>query len=301
MGRVQRRQENEGGATGRDAAAAAVEWLASAFPDAACSLAGASMGFAPVAAFWAQGSADAEACLAYQDRFASGMDDKIRAAHLISFYSHQLSLATGAIYLAGGLVSDVSGLRFETYSRSVAGRTLEAGRFHFLVEALQCAGDEADWRFHDAFVAHLKPVIALIRRRCGLSSRAQWRLAADGLAGAFLDIGRRRGEEASAVERALAIVKRQGSPLFSRELHYEEISATVTGGGERSRLYRIRGACCLYYRSDGGGFCDTCVLLGPELRRERLRAHLLELARMSDGCEKGTSLDCSSTLVQPED
>jgi hypothetical protein len=283
MGQVQERQESGSGATGRDATAAAIEWLAAAFPDVACSLAPSPMAFAPSAAFWAEASADVDACLAYQDRFASGMDDKIRAAHLIAFYSHQFSLAAGAIYLSGGVVPKVSGLRFESYPRSVAGGTLEAGRFHFLVEAPQSVGEVAgearDRRFHDFFIAHLKRVIALVKRHCGLSSRAQWRLAADGLAGAFLEIGRRQGQEEAAIERALAIVKRGGSPLFSPELHYEEIDAVVEGGEALSRTYRIRGGCCLYYRTDGGGFCDTCVLLDPGLRRERLRAHLIEVAR----------------------
>ncbi|MEY9196690.1 ferric iron reductase [Sinorhizobium sp. CCBAU 05631] len=261
-------------------AAAAIEWLAASIPEVACSVATSDAHFQSPDAFWSK-PANLETCLAYQDRFASGMDDKIRAAHLVAFYSHQLSLAAGAIYLVSGLVPVVAGLRFETYLRARDGRSLVAGRFHFLVDLPRSESeiepDEPTRRFHDAFVAHLKPVIALLKRRCGLSARAQWRLAADSLAGAFLEIGRRRQREDRATGQALAIVKRAHSPLVSRQLHYEKIEAASGSGGElRSRTYRIRGGCCLFYRAEGGSFCDTCVLLEPELRREMLRAHLLD-------------------------
>lgn len=289
-------QRQEAGGAMKDAGAAAVEWLAAAFPDTACSIAAPQEAFGSPADFWAEASMDVESCLAYQDRFASGMDDKIRAAHLIAFYSHQLCLAAGAIYLASGAVPVVSGLRFERYVRSDGGREVEAGRFHFLVEvptADALAGEERGRRFHDAFVRHMKPIIALLRRRCGLSGRAQWRLAADGLTGAFLEIGRRRDQEAAAIERALGIVKRGGSPLSSPELHYEKVNAEAHGGA-LARTYRIRSGCCLYYRTEGGDFCDTCVLLKAETRRERLRAHL----RASEGQPAGSEVvDCPSPRV----
>ncbi|WP_234782031.1 (2Fe-2S)-binding protein [Sinorhizobium saheli] len=257
-----------------------VEWLAAHFPEVACSLGPLPAGFRSADAFWAEASADIETCLAYQDRFAAGMDDKIRAAHLIAFYSHQFSLAAGALHLLEGRVPALTGLRFEGCRRAAGGRIVEASRFHFLFELGKAGGEASEKNaaafFHDAFVAHMKPVIALLKRRCGLSSRAQWRLAADGLAGAFLEIGRRRGGEEGAMERALAIVKRDGSPLFSPELRYEKIETNCGMEEEAlSRTYRMRGGCCLFYRSDGGSYCDTCVLLEPELQRERLRARLL--------------------------
>ncbi|WP_223843361.1 ferric iron reductase [Sinorhizobium fredii] len=271
--------QRQQGSAARGAAVAAIEWLAAAIPEVACSIASSDANFQSPGGFWSEAE-NLETCLTYQDRFASGMDDKVRAAHLIAFYSHQLSLAAGAIHLASGLVPIVAALRFETFSRPLNGRTLTAGRFHFLVELPQSESEmerEAlDQRLHDGFVAHIKPVIAFLKRRCGLSARAQWRLAADSLAGAFLEIGRRRQEEDKAIEQALAIVNHAHSPLASRQLHYERIEVACGGGGEvRSRTYRIRGGCCLFYRAGGGSYCDTCVLLEPELRRDRLRAHLL--------------------------
>ncbi|THK37681.1 ferric iron reductase [Ensifer sp. MPMI2T] len=272
-------------AAGAGEASVAIAWLKAAFPEIACSLTpDKDMQFP--SAFWAEGSADVEACLAYQSRFGAGMDDKLRAAHLIAFYSHQFSLAAAAIYLCSGRVADVAGLRFEHYARPLRAGAAEAGRFHFCMRLIEVSGsdpEDADECFHDLFVAHLKPVIALLKRHCGLSLRAQWRLAADSLAGVFLEIGRRRGTEAEAIAQALAIVKRSGSPLSCEALCYETIEATAADGKELSRTYRMRGGCCLYYRTDGGSYCDSCVLLEPDARRERLRAHLLETANDKTG------------------
>ncbi|WP_283999247.1 IucA/IucC family C-terminal-domain containing protein [Sinorhizobium sp. 8-89] len=269
-----------GDTAGEGKARAAIAWLEAAFPEVACSLTPDEDMRLP-SAFWAEGSPNVETCLAYQERFAAGMDNKVRAAHLIALYSHQLSLAAAAIYLCGSLIPDVKHLRFEHYARPLEAGVVEAGRFRFcmtLKEVAGCVPDDPDELFHDLFVAHLKPIIALLKWRCGLSARAQWRLAADSMAGAFLEVGRRRGMEAEAIAQALAIVKRVGSPLSSEALCYEKIEAAV---GEKgfTRTYRMRGGCCLYYRTDGGSYCDSCVLLEPETRRERLRAHLLDTAR----------------------
>ncbi|MDK1375019.1 MULTISPECIES: ferric iron reductase [unclassified Sinorhizobium] len=272
-------------AQGEGEARAAVAWLEAAFPEVACSLTS-DAEVRPPSAFWAEGSADLETCLAYQDRFAAGMDDKVRAAHLIAFYSHQLSLAATAIYLCCGRVPHVTGLRFEHYVHPRKAGAVDAGRFHFCMGLSDVSGSDrgdAEKLFHDRFVAHLKPVIAHLKRRCGLSLRAQWRLAADSLAGAFLEVGRRRGTEEEAIAQALAIVKRPGSPLHSEALCYERIDVAAADGKDLSRTYRRRGGCCLYYRTDGGSYCDSCVLLDPEARRERLRAHLRDAFRDRTG------------------
>lgn len=268
-------------AAGEEEARAAIAWLDAAFPEVACSLSSDEDVLLP-SAFWAEGSPDVEACLSYQERFGAGMDNKVRAAHLIAFYSYQLSLAAAAIYLCSGRVPDVAGLRFEHYARPLKAGAVDAGRFHFRMRLKEVSGGEpgvAGSLLHDLFVAHLRPVIACLKQRCGLSLRAQWRLAADSVAGAFLEFGRRREMEAEAIAQALAIVKRAGSPLHSEALRYERIEVAAAHGKDLSRTYRMRGGCCLYYRTDGGSYCDSCVLLEPDARRERLRAHLLEAAR----------------------
>lgn len=258
-------------------ALAAVERLSRLFPEVGFSLGQADGDFSAPATFWAEGGTQVEASIAYQDRFANGMDDRIRAAHLVAFYSHQLSLALGALYLGSGLHAEVTGLRFEDAIRAHRGVEVLGKRFHFRLDlATHGQGGADSGAFEPAFVAHLTPIIAVLKRRTGLSSGAQWRLAADSVAGAFLQIGRAVGDEARGIAEALAIVKRRGSPLFSEKLCYEEITAVGPAGGERlSRRYRMRGGCCLFYRTEGGSFCDACVLLDPDVRRERLAAHLV--------------------------
>ncbi|MEK1868492.1 MAG: (2Fe-2S)-binding protein, partial [Ensifer adhaerens] len=84
-------------------------------------------------------------------------------------------------------------------------------------------------------------------------------------------------DEARGMAEALAIVKRPGSRLYSEELCYEQIAALdPASGAQLSRQYRIRCGCCLYFKTEGGSFCDTCVLLEPEDRRARLAAHLMQ-------------------------
>lgn len=255
-----------------------VERLHAQFPDAGVSLGSADSAISAPAAFWAAGGAGIEESLAYQDFFAIGMTDRIRAAHLIAFYSRQLSVVLGALYLGAGFQVEIAGIRFEDWTRGYQDREVSGKRYHFrlsLAEGPQHA--EGVSAFERGFTAHLAPVIAVLKKRTGLSSGAQWRLAADSLAGAFLEIGRAIGDEARGMAEALAIVKRRGSRLFSEELCYEEISAVdPASGAQLSRQYRIRCGCCLYFQTEDGSFCDTCVLLEPDDRRARLAAHLMQ-------------------------
>ncbi|KSV77017.1 hypothetical protein D9M68_489340 [compost metagenome] len=259
-------------------ALAVVERLHAQFPDAGVSLGPADSAFSAPAAFWAAGGTGIEQSLAYQDFFAIGMTDRIRAAHLIAFYSRQLSVVLGALYLGAGLQAQIAGLRFEEWTRLHHDREVAGKRYHFRLGVAEGPQDaEGISAFERGFTAHLAPVIAVLKKRTGLSSGAQWRLAADSLAGAFLEIGRAIGDEARGMAEALAIVKRRGSRLFSEELCYEEISAVdPASGAQLSRQYRIRCGCCLYFQTEGGSFCDTCVLLEPDDRRARLAAHLMQ-------------------------
>lgn len=218
-----------------------------------------------------------ERLLDYQTRFAAGMDDRTRGAHLISFYSHHLGIAAGAVYLRAGLVADLGpdslAIRFEPCGgNEAAAFPADARRFHFYFDRCFHSGDGVSL-FHDAFVASLTPVIETLQARTGLSPVAQWRLAADGIAGAFLEIGMASGEEERAMVAALAIVKRDGSPFSSAALRYERVEA-VCGGVAVTRNFRLRSGCCLYYRTEGGDFCDVCVLLDDQTQKSRLRAHI---------------------------
>lgn len=257
---------------------AVVERLRAEFPDVGVSLGTVDGAFSAPAGFWAAGGAGIEESLAYQDFFRSRHDgpDPGRASDRL--YSRQVSVVLGALYLGAGVQAEIAGIRFEDWSRLHQDRAVAGKRYHFHVDLAERSQQaECIGVFERGFTAHLAPVIAILKKRSGLSSGAQWRLAADSLAGTFLEIGRAIGDEVRGMAEALAIVKRPGSRLFSEEICYEEISATdPASGAQLSCQYRIRCGCCLYFKTEGGGFCDTCVLLEPDDRRARLAARLMQ-------------------------
>lgn len=237
--------------------------------------------FLPVTEAWRRDGDMVGCLLSYQNRFAAGMDDRVRGAHLISFYSHHLSIVAAAVYLRTELVPDLHpdrlAFRFEPvvpHDSVPPGGTYpsDISRFHFRFERL--ARDD-DWAllFHDGFVESFTPVIDALQGRTGLSPVAQWRLVADGIAGAFLEVGTALGDEERAMAAALAIINRVGSPLCSDAMRYQRIDA-VCDGIPVERMFRLRSGCCLYYRTEGGDFCDVCVLLDDQTQKSRLHAHV---------------------------
>ncbi|URK87385.1 hypothetical protein LP421_28615 [Rhizobium sp. RCAM05350] len=82
-------------------------WLVKHFPQVAVSMGLQNSGFLPVTDAWRRDGDFVDNLLNYQNRFATGMDDRTRGAHLISFYSHHLSIVAGAVYLLTGLVPDL--------------------------------------------------------------------------------------------------------------------------------------------------------------------------------------------------
>jgi hypothetical protein len=259
---------------------AAIAWQAEHFPQVAVSLGFEGGSFLPVTEAWSRDGGMVDGLLDYQNRFAIGMDDRVRGAHLISFYSHHLSIAAGALYLQTGVIADLHpdrlAIRFEP---SLQGQRIsstqtcpsDARRLHFHFE--RWVGSDAASVFHDLFVASFAAVVDVLQVRTGLSPVAQWRLVADGLAGAFLEVGAVMGEEERAMAVALAIINTAGSPLSSDVVRYAKIDA-VCGGVPVERMFRLRSGCCLYYRTEGGDFCDVCVLLDDKTQKSRLRAHV---------------------------
>jgi hypothetical protein len=260
---------------------AAIAWQAEHFPQVAVSLGLEGGDFLPITEAWRHDGDMLGVLLGYQNRFATGMDDRVRAAHLISFYSHHLSIAAASIYLRTGLVPDLSpdrlAFRFEPvvpHGRvsAVEMRPSDISRLHFRFEHF-LRGDDRALLFHNLFVDSFLPVIDVLQAYTGLSPVAQWRLATDGIAGAFLEVGTALGDQERAMDAALAIINRTGSPLFSDAVRYQRIEA-VCDGIAVERVFRLRSGCCLYYRTEGGDFCDVCVLLDKETQESRLQAHV---------------------------
>ncbi|WP_426227504.1 IucA/IucC family C-terminal-domain containing protein [Pararhizobium sp. DWP3-4] len=262
-------------------AEAAIAWQAEHFPQVAVSLGVEGGDFLPVTEAWRRDGDMVAGLLDYQNRFATGMDDRVRAAHLISFYSHHLSIAAAAVYLRTVLVPDLSpdrlAFRFEPvvphdHIPPMETRPSDISRLHFRFERF-VRGDDRALLFHDLFVESVLPVIDALQACTGLSPVAQWRLAADGIAGAFLEVGTALGDAERAMAAALAIINRTGSPLFSNAVRYQRVEA-VCDGVAVERVFRLRSGCCLYYRTEGGDFCDVCVLLDTKTQRDRLHAHI---------------------------
>lgn len=260
-------------------AKAAIAWQAEHFPQVAVSLGREGGDFLPVNEAWHRGGDMVERLLDYQNCFAAGMDDRVRGAHLISFYSHHLGIAAAAVYLQTGLVPNLHpdrlAFRFEPvaqHGRGTPSDTYPPGisRLHFRFRSF-ARGDDWVAAFHGGFVESFNPAIGLLQGRTGLSPVAQWRLVGDGIAGAFLEVGAALGEEDRAMAAALAIINRAGSPVFSETARYAKIGA-VCDGIPVERIFRLRSGCCLYYRTEGGDFCDVCVLLDDETQKSRLQA-----------------------------
>ncbi|KQY27126.1 hypothetical protein ASD31_02770 [Rhizobium sp. Root482] len=254
----------------------AIAWQSARFPQVAASIGDALAGLLSARATWNRVES-VDAFLDYQTRFAAEMDDRVKGAHLMAFYSHHLAIAAGAILLQTGLVAgldpDDLAIGWEDASPASLGVPVDgARRFHFRLSRVLGTGDSAA-AFHDGFVESLAPVVEALQARTGLSPVAQWRLAGDGIAGAFLELGVAMTETERAMALALAIVEREGSPLASGNLRYERIEAMVDGQ-PAAGIFRLRSGCCLYYRTPGGDVCDVCVLLDPETQKSRLRARL---------------------------
>ncbi len=268
----------QSGAVSEKTIDAALQRLAATFPHVAVSIGPGEDGFYPASVAWDADTGDIGSYLAYQTRFANGMDERTRAAHLAAFYSHQFSIVAVFLYLAAGITIDEDPrnvlIRFEAPEQPDPRMPPDVRRFHFrFFGAFLPVGENTADAFHDVFVSHMTPVIAGIKRHTGFSAAAQWRLAADSLAGAFLEVGRALDCESDAVDMAMKLVRRNESPLLSPDLRFETIEAVVDGKPIR-RTFRLRGGCCLFYRTEEGRFCDSCVLLDADSKRARLRAFM---------------------------
>jgi hypothetical protein len=125
----------------------------------------------------------------------------------------------------------------------------------------------------------LSPLVTSLARLSRLGAAAQWRLVADGLAGALIHHGRAQGRMAEAVLLGRAIAADGGTSLRSRKLAFVEIACP--GQPDVTDWYRLRGGCCRYYTASGesGEYCTTCV--------HRDRAD--QIARLSDYLERVNS------------
>lgn len=220
--------------------------------------------------------------LDYQASFTPGLDFKGRAAFLITEYSYMFALSVVPLFVGFGLVADLSprnyALRFTTRPVEHKGRMLEERRadIRFLsnlffseggdgcADRVAVAGKTAlDDRFRREIENHFHPLIERLHVRTSLPRHAFWRLVTDSLAAIFLDAGQRFQCVQQAQRDAMTILKKPGSPLNNRQVHYFDISIADDDDPARilaAKTFRARGGCCRYYTVDGGKLCSTCVL-----------------------------------------
>jgi hypothetical protein len=221
-----------------------------------------------------------------------GAERRVAGAFLVGEYAWYLSAAAITAYLAEQRVPDLApdniGLRYTTFTWEEHGETGESERFdvRFLSGRFAALATDPAANHPDAVVLphraalrdwlrvrleqHLAPVIEAVATRTRLGRRAQWNLAADACAAAFLHAGLRLNAEERGCAEGLAFVKAAGSPLRNQGTGY----VTLACQGHRE-TFRTRGGCCLYYRIEPGNNCSTCVLRSAEDRNQLLLDHMV--------------------------
>ncbi|WP_127560676.1 (2Fe-2S)-binding protein [Saccharospirillum alexandrii] len=237
------------------------------------------------------------ALMRYEAARCPGLDAKGQVAFLVGDTAYYLLTAVAALYLGEGSVPSLASdnLAFMEYEvhweengesgtyNSLEVRLLGTDCWAYaprtLINHAIPVSSQADLRdLLRQQIEHLfQPLIDRLYQTHRLSKAAQWRLVADALAVAFLNIGRQSGVEEHAREEALALIKQRGSPLFNRQTGFFEITLKDERSPENvlaKQHFRARGGCCRYYTSDAATYCSTCVLLPKEERDERLGNYL---------------------------
>lgn len=292
--RIEAGREDEEGVF-RDPLYAALAAQSAMWPEVQGGLGDLEPGWITAEAFFADDEAIDE-YLDYTGSFHKGTDRKTRAAAMMADYCYIVSMATVPLFTGFAIVPDLSpslfALRFHVAPQEHDGRVFQVRRAH--VRFLSSAYSAGDGRvalpsgapalsdralcdiYRHAVEAHCHPLVEQLHARTGLSKNALWRLAADAVAGRFLDAGRRFGCLERAKASAITILKQPGSPLCNRQLHFFDLTLHDTDGRKQlTWTFRARGGCCRYYTVEGGELCETCVLKKPGERD----ADLLELMR----------------------
>lgn len=205
-----------------------------------------------------------------QPDLPDGTDTRTCAAFFIGRYVYFLALPLAALHLRDGLRVDIDGRSLLIgFEQVVLGHT-EQGR-ELLVPHLRFTGAFSFCRelsgLRLAIERHLEPLVRHLKAETRLASAAQWRLAGDSIAFAFMAVGEKLGKSAAARDAATALLKHPASPLSNPQMHF--VSIPVPGHAEPKSCV-ARGGCCRYYKVDGGGLCANCILQTEENRLARL-------------------------------
>ena len=218
--------------------------------------------------------------LAFERSRHLGTDPMTSGALLMADYGYIAAAAVIPLFAGFGILPSLSpasfALFFYTTEEAHEGRTHKARCAHVrLLDGTFRSGrvddaDDGEW-LRSEIERHFRPVVEVVHARTHLSRAALWRLAADAIAGRFLDAGRRFGTVEASKAAALRILKVPGSPLANRQLHFFDLTVLDRERRDFSYTFQQRSGCCRLYRVEGGEYCSTCVLKAPAERDEDLR------------------------------
>lgn len=225
----------------------------------------------PLSAFGSDRQAVAD-WLAAEKALFPGLDDKAAAAfiagrlgYLLAGFvlllrvmgGYRIAADAGAVAVRRGSAEAPGSMRIEVRRSAVAASTDPATDTRLALEVLFAA---------------VVPALSAGRL---LGRRALWRLFADAVASAYLEVGRSVGQEALFRAEALAILRHTASPLSNPQTDFVDITVPADGPcGEACRCFVARGGCCLWHTVPGEEKCITCVLRTPDDRKARLAAYL---------------------------
>ncbi|WP_214416199.1 (2Fe-2S)-binding protein [Sphaerisporangium fuscum] len=124
-------------------------------------------------------------------------------------------------------------------------------------ELLPDPADRAERVYRAVVPELLEPLVAAVQGITKISAALLWGNAASALAGTLRTLPPARPDLGPAAARLVRDVLRVGLLAGTGE-------PAEPAPGEH---FFVRTSCCLYYRVPGGGMCDDCALLDPEIRR----------------------------------
>ena len=221
-------------------------------------------------------------------RIDDDLDARGCGAFLLNRLSYELGRAIAALDLTGHHISHLSAdhIWFKTQVASLTylGQDYPYLKTEFIFPP--CYG--ADFA-HDAaetsrvIESIFTPVVRGVCDNCKLSVGALWRVVADGIAAAYLELGKESDNVEVAKQRAIDILQVQPSPLFNKQVGFIDVTLSADqtpDGSPVTETFRKRGGCCRYYttKRSEGAFCATCVhVKNPTVQlREILRARAME-------------------------
>ena len=210
-------------------------------------------------------------------------DPRIQGALFIWRYACRVGAPAIACYLAERCVPDITATNVAVrldLKRGLGPSIFLSGRFAEIAGEGSTAGyalglaDVPQLRrwLRQGLEDHLRITVDSLRAYSPIGTHAQWALAADSLAAAFLYAGKTLGCEAEAYQEAAAFtVAPPGSRLRSRASFL-----TLIDEG-RPQTFLRRASCCLLYKLRDYDYCANCPLLAEPERERRLLAGLARL------------------------